>query len=107
LCSQKIDNDETLTDLSFDQEEDTEKVLVFNNQINKENILEINSVVLNDFDKKSFQELINENEIMSKDLKNANINYNDNDFYCQMINNEFISFIENNDYENILELLEY
>lgn len=107
MISQKIDNEETLTDLSFNQEEDTEKLLVFNNQNNNENILKKNSVVSNDFDYKSFQELINENEIMYKDLGNSNIYYNDNDFYCKRINNEFISFIENNDYENISELLEY
>lgn len=44
---------------------------------------------------------------MSIDLKNANINYNENNFYCEKINDEFISFIEADDCENVFEVLEY
>ena len=109
FCAQKINNNETLTDISFHK--DTEKnsnSFVNTNNLNNNNF----KIVYFKSSERDLIELINadeimiENEIMNKDLKNYEVNFTSNDFYFLKINKEFISLNDYNECENVFEVLD-
>lgn len=114
ICGRKFDKDETLTDLSFEKEnyKDPNSFNSSKNLIKKNlNLINIKS---DDLIKKDLIHSINqdyfmkENDIIYEDLKNAEINFNSNDFYHLKINDEFVFFVNNNNNNaNSFEFSEY